>query len=151
MKRCTRLFRPVFYYFGFWAVALTVLFPCYPGMSTTPSRRQHPAVLVSWRLVLVLAAMPVLYRITATSRFTAGVVTVYGIIAAIDAIRLYWHASAPSVTSTWPSGSSQPCSASPTAAGCSPPAPRWASRDVVRGKRRADPLGAVRLEHGRHR
>ena len=25
MKRCTRLFRPVFYFFGFWAIALTVL------------------------------------------------------------------------------------------------------------------------------
>ena len=30
MKRCTRLFRPVFYYLGFWAVALMVLYPVLP-------------------------------------------------------------------------------------------------------------------------
>ena len=30
MKRCTRLYRPVFYYLAFWAVALAVLRPLLP-------------------------------------------------------------------------------------------------------------------------
>jgi hypothetical protein len=96
MKRCTRLFRPVFYYFGFWAVALTVLYPVLPrhvydviaGVS----------VQLLWFLgayVLVLAAMPMLYRITTTSRLAAGVVMVYGAIAVIDVVRLHWPAAAP--------------------------------------------------------
>lgn len=129
MKRCTRLFRPVFYYLAFWAVALTVLYRVL---------RQHiyePVAGVSTQLlwflgayVLVLAAMPVLYRITTAGRLAAGVAGVYGAIAAIDAIRLHWPAMMPWATSTWSSGSSPPCSASPTAGGCSPGAPHWSSR-----------------------
>ncbi|BBZ68934.1 acyltransferase family protein [Mycobacterium paraseoulense] len=96
MKRCTRLFRPVFYYLAFWAVALTVLYRVL---------RQHiyePVAGVSTQLlwflgayVLVLAAMPVLYRITTAGRLAAGVAGVYGAIAAIDAIRLHWPAMMP--------------------------------------------------------
>ena len=96
MKHCTRLFRPVFYYFGFWAVALTALYPVLPrhvydviaGVS----------VQLLWFLgayVLVLAAMPMLYRITTTARLAAGVVMVYGAIAVIDVVRLHWPAAAP--------------------------------------------------------
>ncbi|GBG37928.1 acyltransferase family protein [Mycobacterium montefiorense] len=93
MKRCTRLFRPVFYYLGFWAVALTVLYPVLPQHIYQPVA--GVSIQLLWFLgayVLVLAAMPALARITTRAHFAAGVVAVYGAIAAIDAIRLHWHA-----------------------------------------------------------
>ncbi len=96
MKRCTRLFRPVFYYFGFWAIALTVLYRVLPRHVYDPIA--GVSIQLLWFLgayVLVLAAMPVLYRINTTFRFTAGVATVYAAIAVIDVIRLHWHAAAP--------------------------------------------------------
>ena len=96
MKRCTRLFRPVFYYFGFWALALTVLYRVLPRHVYDPIA--GVSIQLLWFLgayVLVLAAMPVLYRINTTFRFTAGVATVYAAIAVIDVIRLHWHAAAP--------------------------------------------------------
>lgn len=43
--------------------------------------------------VLVLAAMPALYRITTTVRLAAGVSAVYGAIAVIDVVRLHWPAA----------------------------------------------------------
>ena len=44
--------------------------------------------------VLVLAAMPVLYRVTTAARLTAGVATVYGAIAVIDVRSgLHWPAA----------------------------------------------------------
>ncbi|OBB91051.1 acyltransferase [Mycobacterium sp. 852002-30065_SCH5024008] len=96
MKRCTRLFRPVFYYLAFWAVALTVLY------RTLPQHIYEPVAGVSTQLlwflgayVLVLAAMPVLYRITSAGRLAAAVAGVYATIAAIDAIRLHWPAMMP--------------------------------------------------------
>ena len=68
MKRCTRLFRPVFYYLAFWAVALTVL------RHVLPEHVYEPVAGVSIQLlwflgayVLVLAAMPLLCRITTTA------------------------------------------------------------------------------------
>ncbi|OBF57662.1 acyltransferase [Mycobacterium sp. 852002-53434_SCH5985345] len=96
MKRCTRLFRPVFYYLAFWAVALTVLY------RTLPQHIYEPVAGVSTQLlwflgayVLVLAAMPVLYRINSAGRLAAAVAGVYAAIAAIDAIRLHWPAMMP--------------------------------------------------------
>lgn len=96
MKRCTRLFRPVFYYFGFWAIALTVLYRVLPRHVYDPIA--GVSIQLLWFLgayVLVLAAMPVLYRINTTSRLAAGVAVVYGAIAAVDVIRLHWPAAAP--------------------------------------------------------
>ncbi|OCB33273.1 acyltransferase [Mycobacterium malmoense] len=96
MKRCTRLFRPVFYYLAFWAVTLTVLHRALAQHIYEPVAGVSTQLL--WFLgayVLVLAAMPVLYRITTTGRLAAGVAGVYGIIAAIDAIRLHWPAMMP--------------------------------------------------------
>jgi hypothetical protein len=95
MKRCTRLFRPVFYYLGFWAVALTVLYPVLPQHIYQPVA--GVSIQLLWFLgayVLVLAAMPVLARITTGTRLAAGVGVVYAGIAAVDAIRLHWHAAA---------------------------------------------------------
>jgi hypothetical protein len=96
MKRCTRLFRPVFYYLTFWAVALTALYPVLPQ----PIYLVIAGVSVQllWFLgayVLVLAAMPALYRITTTGRLAIGVTAVYAMMAAIDAARLHWHAATP--------------------------------------------------------
>ncbi|OCB30590.1 acyltransferase [Mycobacterium malmoense] len=96
MKRCTRLFRPVFYYLAFWAVALTVL------SRVLPQHVYEPVAGVSTQLlwflgayVLVLAAMPMLSRITTAGRLTAGVAGIYGAIALIDAVRLHWPAAMP--------------------------------------------------------
>lgn len=94
MKRCTRLFRPVFYYLAFWAVTLTVLYRLLPQHIYEPIAGVSTQLL--WFLgayVLVLAAMPMLYRITTATRLVAGVATVYGAIALIDAIRLHWPAT----------------------------------------------------------
>jgi hypothetical protein len=93
MNRCTRLFRPVFYYLGFWAVALTVLYPVLPQHIYEPIAGVSTQLL--WFLgayVLVLAAMPVLARITTPARLAVGVGVVYGTIAAVDVIRVHWPA-----------------------------------------------------------
>lgn len=95
MKRCTRLFRPVFYYLGFWAVTLIAL------NLLLPQHIYEPIAGVSieqlWFLgayVLVLAAIPVLSRITTTGRLAAGVASVYGLILSIDVVRLHWPIAA---------------------------------------------------------
>lgn len=96
MKRCTRLFRPVFYYLAFWAVALAVLYPALPQHVYDPIA--GISIQLLWFLgayVLVLAAMPALWRITTTARLAAGVVAVYGSVALVDAVRLYWPALTP--------------------------------------------------------
>ncbi|SOJ52588.1 hypothetical protein MSIMFB_00101 [Mycobacterium simulans] len=96
MKRCTRLFRPVFYYLGFWAIALTVLCPMLPRHVYEPIA--GISIQLLWFLgayVLVLAAMPLLRRITTTARLAAGVVAVYGAVAIVDAVRLPWPATTP--------------------------------------------------------
>ncbi|VBA45465.1 hypothetical protein LAUMK41_00147 [Mycobacterium attenuatum] len=95
MKRCTRLFRPVLYYLGFWAIALTMLYPVLPQHVYQPVA--GVSIQLLWFLgayVLVLAAMPLLSRITTTGRLVTGVTAVYLFIAVIDAIRLYWPAAA---------------------------------------------------------
>lgn len=91
MKRCTRLFRPVFYYLAFWAVALTALYPLLPQHVYQPVA--GVSIQLLWFLgayVLVLAAMPAISRITTRTRLAAGVAVVYGAIATIDVIRLHW-------------------------------------------------------------
>ena len=94
LKRCSRLFRPVFYYFAFWAVALTILSAVLPRHIYEPIA--GVSIQLLWFLgayVLVLAAMPLLYRITTTARLAVGVAAVYGIIAIIDVVRLHWPAA----------------------------------------------------------
>ncbi|WP_231639289.1 acyltransferase family protein [Mycobacterium sp. Marseille-P9652] len=94
MRRCTRLFRPVFYYLAFWAVALTVLYGVLPQHVYEPVAGVSTQLL--WFLgayVLVLGAMPVLARITTGHRLAWGVLVVYGAIAAVDAVRLHWPAA----------------------------------------------------------
>ncbi|MEB3048790.1 acyltransferase [Mycolicibacter sp. MYC123] len=96
MKRCLRLFRPVFYYLAFWAVVLTVLHPLLPRHVYEPVA--GVSIQLLWFLgayVLVLAAMPVLYRITTTARVALGVGGVYAGIAVVDVLRLHWSVLAP--------------------------------------------------------
>ncbi|BCQ10548.1 hypothetical protein JMUB5695_04006 [Mycobacterium heckeshornense] len=96
MARCTRLFRPVFYYLGFWACALSLLHLLLPQHVYEPIA--GVSIQALWFLgayVLVLAAMPALYRITTPGRLAAGIGIVYGAIAVIDTIRLTWPAAAP--------------------------------------------------------
>jgi hypothetical protein len=89
MKRCTRLFRPVFYYLAFWAVALTALHQVLPPHVYDPVAGVSTQLL--WFLgayVLMLAAMPLLNRVSTGLRLVAGVAVVYLVIAAVDVIRL---------------------------------------------------------------
>ncbi|ETW22559.1 acyltransferase family protein [Mycobacterium gastri] len=95
LKRCSRLFRPVFYYLGFWAIALVMLYPVLPQHVYQPVA--GISIQLLWFLgayVLVLATMPLLSRISTTGRLAAGVATVYAVIAVIDAVRLHWPAVA---------------------------------------------------------
>lgn len=89
MRRCTRLYRPVFYYLGFWWAALAVL------STVLPEHVYEPVAGISIQLlwflgayVLVLATIPLLARITTTGRLVAAVVGAYGFIAVVDAIRI---------------------------------------------------------------
>jgi hypothetical protein len=89
MKRCTRLFRPVFYYLAFWAVTLTVL------RQVLPPHVYDPVAGVSTQLLwflgaylLMLAAIPLLDRVSTGLRLVTGVAAVYLVIAAVDVIRL---------------------------------------------------------------
>ncbi len=89
MRRCTRLYRPVFYYLAFWAITLTVL------RLILPIHVYEPVAGISTQLlwflgayVLVLAAVPVLARITTTGRFVTAVVAVYAVVAVVDMVRI---------------------------------------------------------------
>ena len=89
MRRCTRLYRPVFYYLAFWWVALAVL------SAVLPEHVYEPVAGISIQLlwflgayVLVLATMPLLARITTTRRFVVAVAAAYAFVAAVDAIRI---------------------------------------------------------------
>lgn len=95
MRRCSRLFRPVFYYLGFWAVALAALH------SVLPQHVYEPVAGISIQLlwflgayVLVLATIPALSRLTSTTRLVVGVAFVYAVVAVVDAVRLHWPAMA---------------------------------------------------------
>ena len=89
LKRCTRLYRPVFYYLAFWAVALVVLHDMLPVHVYEPIA--GISIQLLWFLgayVMVLAAMPLLARITTGTQLLAGVVTVYAVVAVVDAVRV---------------------------------------------------------------
>lgn len=89
LKRCTRLYRPVFYYLAFWAVVLIALHRVLP---------QHVyrgiagiSIQLLWFLgayVLVLAAVPLLNRITTAARLAVAVVASYGCVTFVDFIRI---------------------------------------------------------------
>lgn len=89
LRRCTRLYRPVFYYLAFWTVALVVL------RAILPVHVYEPVAGISTQLlwflgayVLVLAAVPLLARITTTAQVTAAVLGTYAFIAVIDIVRI---------------------------------------------------------------
>jgi hypothetical protein len=88
MRRCTRLYRPVFYYLAFWVSALAILRYFLPEHVYEPVA--GISVQLLWFLgayVLVLAAVPLLARITTTGRLLAAVAGTYAFIAVIDVIR----------------------------------------------------------------
>jgi hypothetical protein len=89
MRRCTRLYRPVFCYLAFWWVALAVLSIALPEHVYEPVA--GISIQLLWFLgvyVLVLASVPLLARITNTGRLATAVVGTYGFIAVVDAIRI---------------------------------------------------------------
>jgi hypothetical protein len=93
LKRCTRLYRPVFYYLAFWAVALAVLKHLLPIHVYEPIA--GISIQLLWFLgayVMVLAAVPMLVRITTTRQLVMSVAATYGLIALVDAIRINDHA-----------------------------------------------------------
>jgi Acyltransferase family len=90
MKRCTRLFRPVFYYLAFWAVTLAALHRVLPLHVYEPIA--GISIQLLWFLgvyVLMLASMPLLYRIANTGQLAAAVAGVYAFVMVIDAIRVH--------------------------------------------------------------
>ncbi|MBB2993132.1 hypothetical protein FHR72_004639 [Mycolicibacterium iranicum] len=89
MRRCTRLYRPVFYYLAFWAATLTVLKLLLPVHVYEPVAGISTQLL--WFLgayVLVLAAVPLLAHLTTTRRFVAAVAGAYAFVAVVDAVRI---------------------------------------------------------------
>ena len=111
LKRCTRLYRPVFYYLVFWAVTLSVL------RFVLPVHVYEPVAGISIQLlwflgayVLVLAAVPLLARITTTAQLAAAVIGTYAFIAVIDAIRITTAGkpASPETRGVQPSTSSAP-------------------------------------------
>ena len=89
LKRCTRLYRPVFYYLAFWAAALVVLSHLLPIHVYEPVA--GISIQLLWFLgayVLVLAAVPLLTRITTTARLVTAVAVTYAVIAVVDVVRV---------------------------------------------------------------
>ncbi len=89
LKRCTRLYRPVFYYLAFWTVALMVAHRALPVHVYEPIA--GISIQLLWFLgayVLVLAAVPLLTRIDTAGRLVAAVATLYVSVAVIDVIRI---------------------------------------------------------------
>jgi hypothetical protein len=89
MRRCTRLYRPVFYYLAFWVATLAILRYFLPEHVFEPVA--GISIQLLWFLgayVLVLAAVPLLAHITTTGRLIAAVAGTYAFIAIIDAIRI---------------------------------------------------------------
>jgi hypothetical protein len=92
MRRCTRLYRPVFYYLAFWISALAILRYFLPEHVYEPIA--GISIQLLWFLgayVLVLAAVPLLARITTTGGLVGAVAGTYAFIAMIDAIRITDH------------------------------------------------------------
>ena len=89
LRRCTRLYRPVFYYLAFWTVTLVVLRAILPVHVYEPIAGISTQLL--WFLgayVLVLAAVPLLARISTTGQLAVAVLGTYAFIAAVDAVRI---------------------------------------------------------------
>jgi hypothetical protein len=89
MRRCTRLYRPVFYYLAFWVSALAILRYFLPQHVYEPLA--GISIQLLWFLgayVLVLAAVPALARITTTGRLVGALGGTYAFIAVVDAIRI---------------------------------------------------------------
>lgn len=89
LRRCTRLYRPVFYYLAFWTVALMVAHRALPVHVYEPIA--GISIQLLWFLgayVLVLAAVPLLTRINTAGRLVAAVATLYACVAVIDVIRI---------------------------------------------------------------
>jgi hypothetical protein len=89
MRRCSRLYRPVFYYLAFWTVTLLVLRAILPVHVYEPIAGISTQLL--WFLgayVLVLAAVPLLARITTTAQVVVAVLGTYAFIAVVDAVRI---------------------------------------------------------------
>jgi hypothetical protein len=89
MRRCTRLFRPVFYYLAFWAVALALLQRLLPVHVYEPIA--GISIQLLWFLgayVLVLATIPLLSRITSTGHLVTAVAAVYVLVMVVDTLRL---------------------------------------------------------------
>jgi Acyltransferase family len=96
MKRCTRLFRPVFYYLAFWAAILVVLHQVLPVHVYEPIA--GISIQLLWFLgayVMVLATVPLLARITTTGQLAAGVAGLYSFAMVVDFLRLHVPAMAP--------------------------------------------------------
>ncbi|MDR3658912.1 MAG: acyltransferase [Mycobacterium sp.] len=92
LKRCTRLYRPVFFYLAFWAAALVVLKPVLPVHVYEPIA--GISIQLLWFLgayVMVLAAVPLLVRITTTRQLVAAVTLTYALIALVDFVRINDH------------------------------------------------------------
>ncbi len=92
LKRCTRLYRPVFYYLAFWAAALLILKPLLPIHVYEPIA--GISIQLLWFLgayVMVLAAVPLLMRITTLGQLVAAVAGTYALVALVDAIRINDH------------------------------------------------------------
>ena len=92
MRRCTRFYRPVFYYLAFWGVTLAAL------RLVLPEHVYEPVAGISIQLlwflgayVLVLATVPLLARITTTGRLAVAVAATYAFVAVVDAIRINVH------------------------------------------------------------
>lgn len=95
MKRCLRLYRPVFYYLAFWAVTLAVLHRVLPVHVYEPVA--GVSIQLLWFLgayVLMLAAMPLLSRIGTAGALAAAVAGLYLLILLVDVIRLHVPAMA---------------------------------------------------------
>ena len=92
MRRCTRFYRPVFYYLAFWGVTVAAL------RLVLPEHVYEPVAGISIQLlwflgayVLVLATVPLLARITTTGRLAVAVAATYAFVAVVDAIRINVH------------------------------------------------------------
>src|SRR6476469_6123161 len=95
MRRCTRLCRPVFYYLAFWISALAILRYFLPEHVYDPVA--GISIQLLWFLgayVLVLAAVPLLARITSSGGLIATVAGTYAFVAVVDAIRINGDAPA---------------------------------------------------------
>lgn len=89
LRRCTRLYRPVFFYLAFWAAALLVLHRVLPVHVYEPIA--GISIQLLWFLgayVLVLATIPLLARLDTRGRLVAAVFALYGLVAAVDAVRV---------------------------------------------------------------